>query len=206
MRNLDDKAISSFWGRVDKEGPLWDGSHCWVWNGRKTEKGYGVLTLDGKPVRAHRVSIFLSGRELPSGLVTDHLCRNTSCVNPRHLDLVTNRENVIRGYAARPPKLFCKHGHPKLPKTPCKGCQLANAKKTQSKPNRTVKGVPFKEYCKTYTREYRKRKLGYRVWIQGLPNGFLDVSAENRGQAESKAIKKWKRDFAFPDVLNIEKL
>lgn len=76
---------------------------CWEWTGGKIKNGYGHFRFgyksDGKnDIRlAHRVSYELHVGLIPDGLVLDHLCRNTSCVNPRHLQPVTQRENIARG-------------------------------------------------------------------------------------------------------------
>lgn len=76
---------------------------CWEWTGGKIRNGYGHFRfgykLDGKnDIRlAHRVSYELHVGPIPKGLVLDHLCKNTSCVNPTHLQPVTQRENIARG-------------------------------------------------------------------------------------------------------------
>ena len=68
---------------------------CWLWIGAKVN-GYGYFRLDGKAKRAHRVSYeFLIG-PIPDRLGLDHLCRNKSCVNPTHLEPVTQAENLLR--------------------------------------------------------------------------------------------------------------
>ena len=64
---------------------------------------------------AHRFSYELHVGPIPTGLTLDHLCRNTLCVNPAHLEPVTMRENILRGYSpsangAR--ATHCPHGHP----------------------------------------------------------------------------------------------
>lgn len=83
---------------------------CWNWTG-STEKGYGRLSWDGKNYRAHRLVYELLVGEISTGLVLDHLCRNTRCVNPEHLEPVTNSENIRRSHEFRIPSKACKNGH-----------------------------------------------------------------------------------------------
>lgn len=87
---------------------------CWEWTGHKDEKGYGTLTRQGKRWSAHRFMYTLHRGSIPEGLEIDHLCRNTSCVNPDHLEPVTRRENLARStHPSRFGILFntCMRGH-----------------------------------------------------------------------------------------------
>lgn len=93
-----------FWKKVDKT------DYCWVWTASKSRAGYGFFGLEGKAQYAHRISFVLAGNEIPPGLVLDHLCRRPECVNPEHLEAVTNRVNAHRGKNGL--KAYCKHGHP----------------------------------------------------------------------------------------------
>lgn len=91
-----------------------DSNGCWVWLLSKNKQGYGKLSIKDQPVRAHRYYYEQYKGEIPTGLVVDHICRNTSCVNPDHLEAVTYKENVLRGDS--PPsknakKTHCKWGH-----------------------------------------------------------------------------------------------
>lgn len=73
---------------------------CWIWQASKDENGYGMFR-DGRSHRAHRWLFEHTVSTVPDGLVLDHLCRNTSCVNPKHLEPVTNDENLERGWGRR---------------------------------------------------------------------------------------------------------
>src|SRR5438132_10157018 len=89
-------------------------SGCWIWEGAWSKKGYGNVRYEGKVQAAHRVFYMLLRGPIPEGLTLDHLCRVRSCVNPDHLEIVTNRVNRERGYS--PPamnrrKTHCKRGH-----------------------------------------------------------------------------------------------
>jgi hypothetical protein len=70
---------------------------CWLWTGG-TRGGYGRLKLaDYGMMEAHRASYEFHKGKIPEGLVLDHLCRNRSCINPEHLEPVTQLENIRRG-------------------------------------------------------------------------------------------------------------
>lgn len=86
---------------------------CWLWNGYVDKKGYGVFGVGNRKLsKAHRYSYERFIGKVPDGLFLDHLCRVRNCVNPHHLEPVTNQENVIRGFFARGPRKNCKKGHP----------------------------------------------------------------------------------------------
>lgn len=85
---------------------------CWIWLGGRTPKGYGVFALKGKSVGAHQWAYRNLRGPIPDGLELDHLCRNTSCVNPAHLEIVTHGENLRRGTQYHRSLTACKRGHP----------------------------------------------------------------------------------------------
>lgn len=109
-----------FWTRVDKAGPVPDyAPHlgpCWVWRGGLDPDGYGRFKESRKSWRAHTYAyVQLVGARPDPSLVPDHLCRVRHCVNPAHLEWVTNRVNVVvRGQtvtAMNAIKTHCIHGH-----------------------------------------------------------------------------------------------
>lgn len=83
---------------------------CWPWLAAKHRGGYGKVYWDGEVVGAHRVAYLVYVGEIPSGMQLDHLCRNPSCVNPAHLEVVTARENTLRGLRGRM-VTHCPQGH-----------------------------------------------------------------------------------------------
>lgn len=98
-----------FWSQVDKSGD------CWIWRGKFDPQGYGVGFLygfsNGQATGAHRVAYYLVKGEIPKGLVLDHLCRNHPCVNPSHLEAVTQHENQRRSPISQMSKTHCLNGH-----------------------------------------------------------------------------------------------
>ena len=90
-------------------------SGCWLWIGYQTPRQYGRILVDGHSRFAHRIAYALWKGPLTPDLTIDHLCRVHSCVNPAHLELVTQRENVLRGNAKAAllaQQTHCQHGHP----------------------------------------------------------------------------------------------
>lgn len=99
-----------FWAKVDKAGP----GGCWLWTAAIDTHGYGAFRLEGRTVKAHRLAVELERGPIPDGLVIDHLCRVRHCVNPGHLEPVTNRENILRGVsppASNARRDTCDQGH-----------------------------------------------------------------------------------------------
>jgi len=115
----------NFWEKV---GPHDDPIKCWLWLGTKTNINkehhgltqYGRFTVDGKKVLAHRFSYEMHYHvTIPEGMTIDHVkargCSSTLCVNPYHLEVVTQKDNLLRGntfQAKNAKKTHCPQGHP----------------------------------------------------------------------------------------------
>jgi hypothetical protein len=101
-------ATIRFWAKVTKT------DSCWIWTGAKGDIGHGLFRIkrpDGVfgMIGAHRFAYIEIRGEIPEGMVLDHVvCSNPSCVNPAHLDVVTNAENTRRRHAKT---THCKNGH-----------------------------------------------------------------------------------------------
>ncbi|MEW2498345.1 HNH endonuclease [Streptomyces nodosus] len=108
-----------FWSKVAPANE--QGCMLWTGGASVTRGGgeYGRFWLKGRAVYAHRASYALTYGEVPEGLTVDHVrdrgCTGTLCVNPLHLEAVTNKENILRGDSwsgVNARKTHCPQGHP----------------------------------------------------------------------------------------------
>ncbi len=76
-------------------------SGCFLWIGRLDRYGYGKKWHLGKSRSAYRLFYESENGKIPDGMTVDHLCRTRSCVNVKHLEVVTMRENTLRGLRFR---------------------------------------------------------------------------------------------------------
>jgi len=99
----------NFWKKVYKT------ESCWLWQGSKDRKGYGQVRLGARPGKlkyVHRLSYEMLVGSIKDGMVIDHLCKTPNCLNPKHLEQVTQAENVRRGKGnGYREKTHCIRGH-----------------------------------------------------------------------------------------------
>lgn len=90
----EDTSFERFWKYTDRRGP----DECWLWTGLRDKGNYGVIAVRvngvSKSWRAHRFSWTIANGEIPSGLLVLHKCDNPICVNPAHLRVGTQLDNM----------------------------------------------------------------------------------------------------------------
>lgn len=102
-----------FWNKVNLDSD----DKCWLWNGPFFVSGYGSFSRRGFTFRAHRLAWVLINGTIPEGLGVLHKCNVKSCVNPEHLYLGTQKQNMqdasrdglMKPGRGWPPKLGEKH-------------------------------------------------------------------------------------------------
>ncbi len=157
-----------FWAKVDKTGT------CWVWNGvRLNHGGYGQFR-DSPTTRivAHRFAYEMLVGPIPEGLQLDHLCRVPWCVNPAHLEPVTQLENLARGVAAtrRYGKNQIESAAENIQKTRCpRGHQYTPENTRQRGHGRECRTC---ERVRSLDRYYAKKNAGL---ILQIPDAAIDA-------------------------------
>lgn len=108
QKYTEQQNIDSFWNKVQFT------TDCWIWLGGKNIWGYGQFWNGSKTIQAHRFSYQLWCGVITNKQHLDHICRNRKCVNPNHLEIVTQKENIMRGIgitSINSKKTHCKRGH-----------------------------------------------------------------------------------------------
>lgn len=94
LPELTDSDLFRFWAKVEKRGP----ADCWLWTSAAIPFGHGQFTLgkrpNARPYYAHRISWTLAHGSIPAGLQVCHTCDTPKCVNPAHLFLGTQLDNL----------------------------------------------------------------------------------------------------------------
>lgn len=85
--------LARFWSHVNRAKAK--GDDCWPWRGGTNNRGYGLFYVEGtQRIKAHRLVWLIARGDIPAGLVIRHRCENSLCVNPAHLELGTQQQNI----------------------------------------------------------------------------------------------------------------
>jgi len=146
---------------------------CWIWHGARDQNGYGLTAYGGRTERVHRLLYALHNGPIPRGIAArraaqlDHICKNRSCCNPAHLELVTQRTNTLRSNgitAQQASQTHCKRGHLLPPPDPnckhrtCKICKALNDKKRIHGAQRERWLAKHRKAAKRYYQKQTKNK------------------------------------------------
>lgn len=137
---MNDDLRTMFEARISPE----PNTGCWLWIGAHASNGYGVFGSRWHRGYAHRLAWELFHGPIPAGLQIDHLCRVRSCVNPAHLEPVTQAVNKARGEAGQhnARKTHCPYGHEytpanvklsKLGGRQCKRCRILDQRRRRAR-------------------------------------------------------------------------
>jgi len=124
-----------------------DGCHEWI--ASLNNCNYGQFRVNKKSILAHRFSYELYKGSIPEDQVVDHLCENTKCVNPKHLQIITQKENLLKGKgccSTNSKKTHCSRGHEFTPEN-------TYINKRNSRMCRKCFRVRYKEKIGLYSKE-----------------------------------------------------
>lgn len=152
-------------------------SGCWIWNKSTVGRRYGTLMIDGKPLPAHRFSYQEFIAPIPSGLFVCHRCDVPSCVNPDHLFLGTQSDNMKDCYQKLRRKSY------RLPGAQCVNGHLMTAENIYRTKHRNV----CRACAADAQRAYKKRKYPDRKNVGGRKSGKLRDPAKRALAFELRA-------------------
>ena len=165
---MDEREKARFWTKAQQT------ETCWVWTHGLDPKGYGLFAHKGKTVRAHRAAYELVNGEIPEDLYVCHTCDNRKCINPDHLWVGTQKDNVVDAIKKKKFRLgrYSKYTGVRY--------------RTESKRDTSKKWVAYKCICRTKNRKQINIHIGsfltemeaakavdkYKVEVMGINYGL----------------------------------
>lgn len=179
---------------------------CWLWTASIRPNGYAQFRYSkGKNGYGHRFAYEHFVGPIDDGLTIDHLCRNRACVNPDHLEPVTQQKNVLRGMgkgAANAVKTHCPEGHPyegdnlyvnpKTKRRTCRACQ-----RLYKDAHRDEIRAYQRDYMRVYARERYATDEAYREARKQQSRNQASLRRERYATDEAyrEACRQQTRDY-----------
>lgn len=158
FRHTPESVSARFWAKVSKGPGFGPRKDCWEWRASLQKgTGYGLFGVQRTAKLAHRIAYELTVGQIPAGMFVCHHCDNRACVNPRHLFLGTNQDNMtdmkVKGRASSRPN---EHGP---------GAKLSPDQVAMIRSDERSHGAVAKSYgvCRNTIRNIR----GGKTWVGG---------------------------------------
>ena len=171
-----DRERARFLAKTDRSDP--DG--CWPWLGYVRQNGYGGVRLRKRHHNAHRAGYMLFVGPIPDGFQVDHLCKNTRCVRPDHMEAVPPRVNNMRSNsptARNARKSHCKRGHPLTPGNlinlsngdrQCAACNRLRVKRCREARKVRVEQARARAYAMAWLASPEAEEALQRAWLDAM--------------------------------------
>ena len=158
---MDKREFARFETKIEYRG------ECWLWTGAiNANTGYGAFSVKLPNNKwnqrgAHRIAYAHWVGPIPVGLWLDHLCRVRRCVNPKHLEPVTPRENILRGEgssADRARQTHCLRGHEFTPENTYRPQGTRQCRECKRERDRNYRKTNPKKYRDYDAAKYRRQQ------------------------------------------------